>query len=191
MSAVALSVAWYHSSNEELCLSFDQKPAEVANRHVPQSEIPEFHIKHVDHLGLPPNDVSTAVSIYPYIPQRDDEMKISVGENFTILDRSTGWMLIEKDKKSGWVPSGCLSETSHAQLGELLNGKGIIAADYESLTPVKALVKKGDIVAVRRQDVHHWLQVELSSSAVVWIPSCHVSILESQSDDKKADMVCL
>ncbi|KAL1745863.1 hypothetical protein HDZ31DRAFT_73265 [Schizophyllum fasciatum] len=75
---------------------------------------------------MPPvssRDVSYAVAIYPYMAEQDDEFDVVVGDTFVILSRSRGWWVVQRDptgsgaidpdiSKQGWVPAGCLLETS-------------------------------------------------------------------------------
>ncbi|KZS94608.1 hypothetical protein SISNIDRAFT_453555 [Sistotremastrum niveocremeum HHB9708] len=67
--------------------------------------------------------VSYAVAIYPYMAEQEDEFDVVVGDTFTILSRSRGWWVVQRDptglgtveleiSKQGWVPAGCLLETS-------------------------------------------------------------------------------
>jgi hypothetical protein len=67
--------------------------------------------------------VSYAVAIYPYMAEQDDEFDVVVGDTFVILSRARGWWVVQRDptgsgvvdtdtSKQGWVPAGCLLETS-------------------------------------------------------------------------------
>lgn len=88
-----------------------------------------------------------AVAIYPYMPERDDEFDVNVGDTFVVINKAKGWWIVQRDAKrdgtgdvvysvpaseasssgeddgityssyraehaSGWVPAGCLLETS-------------------------------------------------------------------------------
>lgn len=62
-----------------------------------------------------------ALAIYPYMADRDDEFDVNVGDTFVILNKTKGWWVVHRDTKatkesdivrSGWVPQGCLLETS-------------------------------------------------------------------------------
>lgn len=85
-----------------------------------------------------------AVAIYPYMPERDDEFDVNVGDTFIVINKAKGWWIVQRDAKgdgtsdvvysvptgeaneaegttysnyraeysSGWVPAGCLLETS-------------------------------------------------------------------------------
>ncbi|KIP10010.1 hypothetical protein PHLGIDRAFT_28697 [Phlebiopsis gigantea 11061_1 CR5-6] len=73
---------------------------------------------------IPPSTgVSYAVAIYPYMAEQDDEFDVVVGDTFIILSRARGWWVVQRDpagsgqvepdsSKQGWVPAGCLLETS-------------------------------------------------------------------------------
>lgn len=77
-----------------------------------------------------------AVSIYPYVSEREDEFDVSVGDTFVVKSKAKGWWIVQRDGKasgqadvvgivknadgtsknggeiqSGWVPAGCLLET--------------------------------------------------------------------------------
>lgn len=62
-----------------------------------------------------------ALAIYPYMADREDEFDVAVGDTFVILNKTKGWWVVHRDSKateasdivrSGWVPQGCLLETS-------------------------------------------------------------------------------
>lgn len=62
-----------------------------------------------------------ALAIYPYLADRDDEFDVNVGDTFVILNKTKGWWVVHRDTsatkesdivRSGWVPQGCLLETS-------------------------------------------------------------------------------
>ncbi|KAN0063768.1 hypothetical protein ACQY0O_003818 [Thecaphora frezii] len=91
-----------------------------------------------------------AVAIYPYMSERSDEFDVAVGDVFMVLNKAKGWWVVQRDGKgdgtgdivysvptseldesatgvtyqaeiaSGWVPAGCLLETSRplAQITE-------------------------------------------------------------------------
>ncbi|EMD38948.1 hypothetical protein CERSUDRAFT_112661 [Gelatoporia subvermispora B] len=73
---------------------------------------------------IPPSTgVSYAVAIYPYMAEQEDEFDVVVGDTFIILSRARGWWVVQRDpagsgtvepdtNKQGWVPAGCLLETS-------------------------------------------------------------------------------
>ncbi|EPQ27043.1 uncharacterized protein PFL1_05327 [Pseudozyma flocculosa PF-1] len=83
-----------------------------------------------------------AVAIYPYLSERGDEFDVGVGDIFIVRNKAKGWWVVQRDSKgtgagdvvysvpssetddanpnaayqaeisSGWVPAGCLLETS-------------------------------------------------------------------------------
>lgn len=79
-----------------------------------------------------PNTYS--IAIYPYVSERDDEFDVNVGDTFIVLSKAKGWWVVQRDSlgegigdveeiegednsreveiRSGWVPAGCLLETS-------------------------------------------------------------------------------
>ncbi|EST07108.1 Variant SH3 domain protein [Kalmanozyma brasiliensis GHG001] len=95
-----------------------------------------------------------AVAIYPYMPERDDEFDVNVGDTFVVINKAKGWWIVQRDAKgdgagdivysvpasemgsdeddgitysnyraehsSGWVPAGCLLETSRP-LGSIVD----------------------------------------------------------------------
>ncbi|BEJ02626.1 hypothetical protein CcaverHIS631_0704210 [Cutaneotrichosporon cavernicola] len=65
--------------------------------------------------------VTYAISIYPYIADRQDEFDVAVGAAFVVMSKAKGWWFVLKDAegrgninsettKSAWVPAGCLLE---------------------------------------------------------------------------------
>lgn len=97
-----------------------------------------------------------AVAIYPYMPERDDEFDVNVGDTFVVINKAKGWWIVQRDAKrggagdvvysvpaseasaeeedgvtysnyraeyaSGWVPAGCLLETSQP-LGSIVDAE--------------------------------------------------------------------
>lgn len=97
-----------------------------------------------------------AVAIYPYMPERDDEFDVNVGDTFVVINKAKGWWIVQRDAKgdgagdvvysvpasegnsadddsitysnyraeyaSGWVPAGCLLETSRP-LGSIVDAE--------------------------------------------------------------------
>ncbi|KAK4056811.1 hypothetical protein OIO90_002060 [Microbotryomycetes sp. JL221] len=68
-----------------------------------------------------------AVSIYPYLAEREDEFDVAVGDTFVIISKTKGWWVVHRDfgpasandttpRKSAWVPAGCLVETTVSAL---------------------------------------------------------------------------
>ncbi|RKO95285.1 hypothetical protein CAUPRSCDRAFT_13004, partial [Caulochytrium protostelioides] len=67
--------------------------------------------------------VAPLVGIYEYKAARPDELDVAIGDQFTMLRRETGWLVVQRVVASdddeharetrplrGWVPSGCLCE---------------------------------------------------------------------------------
>ncbi|PWZ03446.1 hypothetical protein BCV70DRAFT_197656 [Testicularia cyperi] len=109
-----------------------------------------------------------AVAIYPYMPERDDEFDVHVGDTFVVISKAKGWWIVQRDSKgdgagdivysipggdgpgseggppdmatsagkyraevaSGWVPAGCLLETSRplGNIVEPASGVAVAAA---------------------------------------------------------------
>ncbi|GAK67328.1 protein kinase regulator [Moesziomyces antarcticus] len=100
-----------------------------------------------------------AVAIYPYMPERDDEFDVNVGDTFIVINKAKGWWIVQRDAggdgsgdvvysvpvgeggptdddstttysnyraeyASGWVPAGCLLETSRP-LGSIVDAEVI------------------------------------------------------------------
>nr|AMM02737.1 putative adaptor protein [Ustilago esculenta] len=97
-----------------------------------------------------------AVAIYPYMPERDDEFDVNVGDTFVVINKAKGWWIVQRDARgsgagdvvysvpasetssgeddgitysnyraehaSGWVPAGCLLETSRP-LGSIVDAE--------------------------------------------------------------------
>ncbi|EGN96627.1 hypothetical protein SERLA73DRAFT_93174 [Serpula lacrymans var. lacrymans S7.3] len=77
----------------------------------------------VREMPIPISEVSYAVAIYPYMAEQEDEFDVVVGDTFVILSRARGWWVVQRDptgsgivdtdtSTQGWVPAGCLLETS-------------------------------------------------------------------------------
>ena len=57
----------------------------------------------------------SAVAIYEYTAEREDELDVHIGDQFLIRDKNAaGWWVVERDGCTGWVPAGCLMEMSSA-----------------------------------------------------------------------------
>ncbi|KAH8093779.1 hypothetical protein BXZ70DRAFT_897267 [Cristinia sonorae] len=87
------------------------------------SSMEETHIPAVVREIPPSTGISYAVAIYPYMAEQEDEYDVIVGDTFLILSRARGWWVVQRDPegtglvepdmaKQGWVPAGCLLETS-------------------------------------------------------------------------------
>ncbi|KAI8822259.1 uncharacterized protein EV422DRAFT_505735 [Fimicolochytrium jonesii] len=64
-----------------------------------------------------PSERAQAVAVYEYNATLADELDVSIGDRFVIARRCEGWCEVEKDGRTGWVPSGCLAEMSEQQDG--------------------------------------------------------------------------
>ncbi|RGB44081.1 hypothetical protein C1646_749064 [Rhizophagus diaphanus] len=116
----------------------------------------------------------TAVAIYPYVPELDDELNVIVGDVFKIRSKDGGWCFVEKDGQTGWVPANFLLETS-VNGGDMMDddspyvGRGVALIDYEELN-----IKKDDTLRIyKKQD--HWLYCEINDERG-WVPSWYVRI---------------
>lgn len=78
----------------------------------------------------------TAVAIYEYKAERDDEFDVGIGDKFIVRDTSTaGWWIVERNGETGWVPSGILMENSNEEDGLLSVGdpvEGVALFDHVS-----------------------------------------------------------
>lgn len=106
-----------------------------------------------------------AVAIYPYMPERDDEFDVNVGDTFVVINKAKGWWIVQRDAKqdgagdvvysvpaseassadddgvtysnyraehaSGWVPAGCLLETSRP-LGSIVEAEAALMSHVRS-----------------------------------------------------------
>ncbi|CAO1624993.1 unnamed protein product [Jaminaea pallidilutea] len=91
---------------------------------------------------LEPMPRTYAIAIYPYSCERDDEFDVHIGDTFVVLSKAKGWWVVQQDSRAtgagdakvsdeaarlggpenrtdvvaevrtGWVPAGCLIETS-------------------------------------------------------------------------------
>ncbi|CAG8823877.1 30915_t:CDS:2, partial [Gigaspora margarita] len=121
----------------------------------------------------------TAVAIYPYVAELDDELNVLVGDIFKIRSRSGGWCFVERDGQTGWVPANFLLETS-VNGGDMMDsdsphvGRGVALIDYKRNTDEELSVKKDDILRIyKRQD--YWLYCEINNERG-WVPSWYVRV---------------
>ncbi|THH30709.1 hypothetical protein EUX98_g3470 [Antrodiella citrinella] len=96
---------------------------------------------------IPPSTgVSYAVAIYPYMAEQEDEFDVVVGDTFLILSRARGWWVVQRDPegsgavepdltKQGWVPAGCLLETSVPVASAIAEATARGSADTPPTTP--------------------------------------------------------
>ncbi|GJJ11081.1 hypothetical protein Clacol_005312 [Clathrus columnatus] len=138
-----------------------------------------------------PKDISYAVAIYPYMAEQEDEFDVVVGDTFIILQRARGWWVVQRDpsgsgivendpSKQGWVPAGCLLETSvpvASAVAEATGGNttadgkpilplsiistsfpGIALMDYTKKGDEELDLKKDDVLRVFKR-YNHWSYV--------------------------------
>lgn len=104
---------------------------------------------------------SYAVAIYPYMPERDDEFDVNVGDTFVVINKARGWWIVLRDREgdgtgnitysipagedessdsnlsyraetvSGWVPAGCLLETNRPLIN-IADGAGALTLQPSS-----------------------------------------------------------
>ena len=129
----------------------------------------------------------SAVAIYEYKAERDDELDVHIGDRFIILHNESGWCIVERAEEHarGWVPQGCLlNETeqdgiqSDGTNSALLSASelpriGIALDDYLRMSPNEMNVKRGDVLMVQKR-YRHWVLAE-NGGRRGWIPSCYVS----------------
>nr|KAJ3420396.1 Adaptor for signal transduction [Polyrhizophydium stewartii] len=118
-------------------------------------------------------DPANAVAIFEYTAQRADEFDVAIGDQFTIIARDTGWFVVEKAGRRGWVPAGCLLESRGSEGGQIdtqdLNQPGMALFDYEKNSPNELTIRKGDALVVHRK-YQHWLLAECNGDQG-WVPS--------------------
>ncbi|CAG8451662.1 14645_t:CDS:2, partial [Acaulospora colombiana] len=121
----------------------------------------------------------TAVAIYPYVPELEDELNVTVGDVFKIKRRSGGWCFVEKDEQVGWVPANFLLETNINGSDIMDNdnpyvGRGTALIDYERNTDEELSMKKDDALRIyKKQD--YWLYCEINNERG-WVPSWYVRV---------------
>ncbi|TPX43342.1 hypothetical protein SeMB42_g04761 [Synchytrium endobioticum] len=127
----------------------------------------------------------SAVAIYEYQAERDDELNIHIGDRFTILHKESGWCVAEfyDGQTRGWVPEGCLlEENDHNSLNSSndttlaatdLPRKGLALDDYVRMSPNEMSVRRGDVLIVQKK-YRHWVLAEHGGRRG-WVPSCYVS----------------
>ncbi|CAG8751682.1 10063_t:CDS:1 [Racocetra fulgida] len=133
----------------------------------------------------------TAVAIYPYVPELDDELNVVVGDIFKIRSRSGGWCFVERDGQTGWVPANFLLETS-VNGGDMMDsdspyvGRGVALIDYKRNTDDELSVKKDDLLRIyKRQD--YWLYCEINNERG-WVPSWYVRVDKEAIDDEENEV---
>ncbi|KAJ1551485.1 Adaptor for signal transduction [Nowakowskiella sp. JEL0078] len=150
-------------------------------------------------VAAPPDDgfmnyLPTAVAIYEYRADREDELDVAIGEKFKILGRETGWCVVERNGRRGWVPAGCLMESvdeeqdsqseADAVVRENSNPqKGVVLYDYDSQSQNELSITKGTTLLITKK-YEHWVLAEFNNKKG-WVPSCYVSM----NDDKNQEPI--
>jgi hypothetical protein len=122
------------------------------------------------------------VAIYEYHPQREDELFVSIGDLFHLLDASTpDWQFVESttSSRSGWVPAGCLVEASRNELKEPV--EGIAVFDYAPVGVNERRLKLGEVLKVE-QKFEQWVHVSDKGGVRGWVPTCYVSFGTREQD---------
>jgi hypothetical protein len=94
--------------------------------------------------------VTYAISIYPYIADRNDEFDVAVGATFVVMSKARGWWFVQKDPegrgnivsdqmRSAWVPAGCLLE--------LTSPVAAVSPATPGRTPGRAPIPPGSIIS--------------------------------------------
>ena len=121
----------------------------------------------------PTGATETAVAIYEYKAERDDELDVNIGDTFIIRDKTeTGWWVVERDAVPGWVPSGCLVESSGENPSAPQNGFALY--DYDAVGGNELSLKKDDHLVILKK-YQHWFMASLDGKEG-WVPSCYVGI---------------
>ncbi|PCH44267.1 hypothetical protein WOLCODRAFT_77286 [Wolfiporia cocos MD-104 SS10] len=173
---------------------------------------------------IPPSTgVSYAVAIYPYMAEQEDEFDVVVGDTFIILSRARGWWVVQQDpegsglvepdpEKQGWVPAGCLLETSvpvtsaiaeaNARKGgsgsppQSPAGKtpilplsilstsfpGIALMDYQKKGDEELTLAKDDYLRVFKRYNHWSYAVKEETGDRGWVPSWFIGKVPAQSN---------
>ena len=169
----------------EKCLGYDEKPLIVYNLLKDKGEDPMFVLKHIKQVYSPEGNPSrsnksdvvnstAAIVIYEYDAKRDDELSISIGDKVYIQKKTDGWNVVLKDKKQGWVPSGCLLEDPDNDLYNPPVPTGIATFDYDKVGPNEISMKSGDLVNIKKK-YKQWLYVELNKT-IGFVPVCYVNL---------------
>lgn len=170
---------------------------------------------------IPPSTgVSYAVAIYPYMAEQEDEFDVVVGDTFIILSRARGWWVVQRDpeghgqvepdvSKQGWVPAGCLLETSVpvataieqatarggtaapvAQQGSTpilplnilsTSFPGIALMDYTKKGEEELTLQKDDTLRVFKRYNHWSYAVKEDTGDRGWVPSWYIGKVPATS----------
>jgi hypothetical protein len=142
-----------------------------------------------EYLNAPDYPTETAVAIYEYRAERDDEFDVAIGDTFVVKDKSvTGWWVVEKQvqgqMKTGWVPAGCLMASEQEE--DTGSSQGTALFDYNAVGANELSIKKGDLLIVHKK-YQHWLLAE-NQGVQGWVPSCYVSTerVESMAENTQS-----
>lgn len=156
-----------------------------------------------DHHGL-----GYALAIYPYMADRDDEFDVNVGDTFVILNKTKGWWVVHRDTRatkesdivrSGWVPQGCLLETSvppskisstplsaATPINPLsivsVSTPGLALMDYSAKGSDEITMKKGDKLRVFKRYNYWSYVIKENTGERGWTPSWFVGKFSSSSN---------
>ncbi|CAG8463681.1 812_t:CDS:2, partial [Scutellospora calospora] len=128
----------------------------------------------------------TAIAIYPYVAELDDELNVVVGDIFKIRSRSGGWCFVERDGQTGWVPANFLLETS-VNGGDIMDsdspyvGRGVALMEYNRNTNDELSMKKDDKLRIYKKK-DYWLYCEINNVRG-WVPSWYVRVDKEAVDD--------
>ncbi|KAJ3123079.1 Adaptor for signal transduction [Nowakowskiella sp. JEL0407] len=154
-------------------------------------------------VGLGPEDglfadgVPSAVAIYEYRAQREDELDVAIGERFKIIGRETGWCVVERNGRRGWVPAGCLMENVEDETRENTETqveantssaiednkpqRGVVLYDYQTQSANELNIKKGDNLIITKR-YQHWVLAE-NNGLRGWVPLCYVSMVKDEPSE--------
>ncbi|KAL7423775.1 hypothetical protein Q5752_001359 [Cryptotrichosporon argae] len=147
--------------------------------------------------------VTYAVAIYPYIKDRADEFDVAVGSTYVVLSKTKGWWIVQKDPdalgkitpdptQSGWVPAGCLIETSvpigasappdcppgrapfPASACMSSSHASPVLMDYQASTEDELSVRVGEVIRVYKKYAH-WAYAIKEGGQRGWVPQFYLS----------------
>ena len=171
--------------NNEKCLGYDEHPLSVYNALKEKGLEPMFVLKHIKQVQSPQGkhqrsvkldnvSTTTAIVIYEYMSQREDELTISIGDRVYIQQKSQGWYIVSKNNAQGWVPSGCLLEDPDNDIYNATVASGMATFDYQKVGPNEISMRNGDIVMIKKK-YQHWLYVDVNGNTG-FVPLCYVNL---------------
>lgn len=135
-----------------------------------------------------------AVAIHEYEPQREDELRVNIGDHFKIHVRDAGWWKVEKDHVVGWVPSDCLLENddedgspNETDIDTMSDVKqlrkealgGYVLHDYQAVGQNELSIVKGSTIKVLKR-YRHWLLAE-KDGKTGWVPTSYIQVKGDQA----------